>query len=59
MTPEEAKKVKIDLLWELIESYQSARDGASDEYLSAPRFSFIDVENDFYEKMEEIEKAKL
>ena len=58
MTPKEVKKIKIDLLWELINSYQDARDGTSDQYLSQPRFSFIDVENDFYEKMEEIEKSK-
>lgn len=58
MTPEEVKKVKIDLLWELIESWQDARDEHSGEYLHEPRFSFQDIECDFYEKMKEIAPDK-
>lgn len=53
MTPEEEKKVKISLLWELIEDWQLAREVGDD--IHVPKFSFNDIEISFYDKMEEID----
>lgn len=53
MTPEEIKKVKIDLLWELIQDWQDAREKA--ENIHTPKFSFNDIEVELYNKMQQIE----
>lgn len=57
MTPEEVKKVKINLLWELIQDFQGYRleEGCDiDEVV----LTYNDVEIAFYEKMDEIEPPK-
>lgn len=56
MEQEQIKKIKIDLLWELIEDWQCARDKGED--IHAPKFSFNDIECSFYEKMQEIDPSK-
>lgn len=56
MTPEEIKKIKLDLLWELIEEWQCARDGEED--INEPKFSFNDIEISFYDKIEKIDPSK-
>ena len=53
MSPEEVKKIKISLLWELIEDWQSAREQGED--IHQPKFSFNDIEVEFYNKMQDIE----
>lgn len=52
---EYAKEQKVKLLWEMIEEWQDARDSDQPEYLSKERFSFVDIENDFYEKLQKID----
>ena len=51
------KKIKLKLLWELIEDWQDARD--ENEDINEEKFSFNDIEISFYDKMEQIDpKAK-
>lgn len=49
------KEAKIELLWELIEEWQDARDNGED--IHAPKFSFNDIEVDLYEWLEKIDPA--
>ena len=48
MTPEEIKKIKIDLLWKVIEHFQSER-------IKAVVLSYNDVELFLYQMLEEID----
>lgn len=50
-----AKEAKKELIWQMIESWQDARDGDSPEYLGVERFSFLDIEGDLYEELNKID----
>lgn len=55
MTPEEIKKVKIELLWELIEEWQMERDPHID--INESVLSYNDIEVSLYEKLEKIDPS--
>lgn len=57
MTPEEVKKVKIELLWELIEEFQDYRREEGCD-IDETVLTYNDVETSLYEKMEEIDPEK-
>lgn len=57
MTPEEVRKTKIDLLWELIEEFQDARKEEGCD-IDESVLTYNDVEIALYEKMEEINPDK-
>ena len=52
---EEIKKVKIDLLWELIEDWQLARELDID--INETSLSYNDIEVSLYDKLEEIDPS--
>ncbi len=60
MTPEEKKKVELDLIWKLIETFQEARINDDDcidtDTWSDDVLSYNDVECFLYEELERIDK---
>lgn len=55
MTPEEIKKVKVELLWELIEEWQMEREPHID--INDPALSYNDVEISLYDKLAKIDSS--
>jgi hypothetical protein len=52
------KKIETDLLWELIQDWQDARDSNDEEYLSKERFSFSDIEVDLYDWLKKADERE-
>ena len=51
-------EAKDALIWRMIEDWQDAREQNDDEYLNEPRFSFTDIEYEFYQYFSGADKDK-